>query len=80
MNISSSHAQNTFFLQTLWYGNWTRRWSEVKFASTEGGSVKKENPQQAFPVVVVGWISITVLPVKIVNLKNDHSHILVKTN
>ena len=24
MNISSSHVQNTFFLQTLWYGNW--RW------------------------------------------------------
>ena len=58
--------------------NWTRRWSEVKFPSTEGGSVNKENPQQTFSVVVVVWISITVLPVKIVNLKNDHSR--VKTN
>ena len=36
MNISSSHVQNTFFLWTLWYGNWTRG---IKFPSTEGGSV-----------------------------------------
>ena len=48
INLSSSHVQNTFFLQTLWYGNWTQRWSEVKFPSTEGGSVNKENPQQTF--------------------------------
>ena len=52
--------------------------SRHKFPSTEGGSVNKENPQQTFSVVVVVWISITVLPVKIVNLKNDHSR--VKTN
>ena len=41
MNISLSHVQNTFFLQTLWYGNWT--WGigfEVKCPSTEGSSVK----------------------------------------
>ena len=32
MNISSSHVPNTFFLQTLWYGNWTKGvGSEVKF-------------------------------------------------
>ena len=68
MNISSSHVQNTFFLQTLWYSNWTQGvGSEVKFPLTEGSSVNKENPQQTFPVVVVVWISITVLPVKIIN-------------
>ena len=82
MNISSSHVQNTFFLQTLWYGNRTRGvGSEAKFPSTEvgaGGSVNKENPQLTFPVVVVVWISITVLPVKIINPKNDRSQ--VKTN
>ena len=44
----------------------------------KGGSVIKENPQQAFPVVVVVWISIAVLPVKINNAKNDYSY--VKTN
>ena len=41
MNISLSLVQNTFFLQTLWYGNWT--WGvgfEVKCPSTEGSSVK----------------------------------------
>ena len=39
MNISLSHVQNTFFLQTLWYGNWTRGiGSKVKFPVT-----KKEN-------------------------------------
>ena len=53
--------------------------SEVKFPSTKGGSVNKENPQKTFTViVVVVWISITVLHVKIINPKNDHSH--VKTN
>ena len=79
MNISSSHVQNTFFLQTLWYGNWTRGvGSEVKFPSTEGGSVKKENPQQTFPVVVIVWISTIVLLFKIIIQKNDHSH--VETN
>ena len=57
---------------------WTRRWSEVKFPLTKGGSVNKENLQQTFSVVAVVWISTTVLPVKIVNLKNDHSR--VKTN
>ena len=31
-----------------------------------------------FPVVVVVWISITVLPVEIINPKNDYCH--VKTN
>ena len=36
MNISSSHVQNTFFLWTLWCGNWT---GGVKFPSTAGGSV-----------------------------------------
>ena len=77
MNISSSHVQNTF-LQTLWYGNWTRGvGSEVKFPSTEGGSVKKENPQQTFPVVVVVWISIIVLLVKIIIPKNDHFHVKI---
>ena len=44
----------------------------------EGGSVNKENPQKMFPVVVVVWISITVLPVEIINPKNDYCH--VKTN
>ena len=78
-NILTSHVQNTFFFQTLWYGNWTRGvGSEDKFPSTEGGSVNKENPQQAFPFVAVVWISITILPVKIINPKNDHSY--VKTN
>ena len=56
----------------------TARLSARPRPSTEGGSVNKENPQQTFSVVVVVWISITVLPVKIVNLKNDHSR--VKTN
>ena len=32
----------------------------------KGGSVNKENRQQTFPVVVVVWISIAVLPVKII--------------
>ena len=32
----------------------------------KGGSVNKENPQQTFPVVVVVWMSIAVLPVKII--------------
>ena len=36
MNISSSHVQNTFFLWTLWYGNWT---GDVKFPSIAGCSV-----------------------------------------
>ena len=31
----------------------------------KGGSVIEENPQQMFPVVVVAWISVAVLPVKI---------------
>ena len=44
----------------------------------KGDSVIKENPQQAFPVVVVVWISIAVSPVKINNAKNDYSY--VKTN
>ena len=52
--------------------------SEFKFPSTEGGSVNKENPQQTFPVVVVVWIPIRVLPVKIINPKNDHSHVKTK--
>ena len=53
MNISSSHVQNTFFLKTPWYGTGTRGvGSEVKFPSTEGGSVNEENPQQTFPVVI----------------------------
>ena len=42
----------------------------------KGGSVIS---QQTFPVVVVVvWISIAVLPVKIINPKNDYSY--VKTN
>ena len=45
--------------------------------TVKGGSVIKENPQQRFPVVVVVWISIAILPVKI-NPKNDYSY--VKTN
>ena len=76
-----------FEIEDLWYllspdcdtaYNWTRHWSEVKFPSTEGGSVNKENPQQTLSVVVAVWISIAVLPVKIVNLKKDHY--CVKTN
>ena len=52
MSIFWHHIQNTFFLQTLWFWEWTRRWrwSEVKFLFTEGGLVDKENPQQMFPV------------------------------
>ena len=41
----------------------------------KGGSVIKENPQQRFPVVAVVWISIAILPVKIVNPKNDYSYV-----
>ena len=50
MSIFWHHVQNTFFLQTLWFWEWTRRWSAVKILFTEGGSVDKENPQQMFPV------------------------------
>jgi len=46
MSVFSRHVQTTFFLQTLWFREWTRRWSEVKFLSTVGDSVNKENPQQ----------------------------------
>ena len=49
MNISSSHVQNTFFLQTLWYGNWTRGVGpEVKFPSPEGGLVNKSTRDKRF--------------------------------
>ena len=44
----------------------------------KGGSVIKESPQQTFPVVVVVWISIAVLPVKIINPKNDYSYVKTK--
>ena len=37
-----------------------------------------EVTQQTFPVVSVVWISIAVLPVKIINPKNNYSY--VKTN
>ena len=46
MSVFSRHVQTTFFLQTLWFREWTRRWSEVKFLSTLGGSVDNENPQK----------------------------------
>ena len=36
MNILKGHVQNTFFLQTLWYGNWTR-------------GVGYESPEQHYP-------------------------------
>ena len=49
----------------------TGRWLRGQIFLTEGSSVNKENPQQMFPVVVVVWISITVLPVKIINPKKE---------
>lgn len=55
------HVQNTFFQGKLVILEMdTGFWSMVKFLSTEGGSVNKENLQQMFPVVAVVWISMTV--------------------
>ena len=35
MSIFSCHVQNTFVLQMLWFREWTRHWSEVKFPLTK---------------------------------------------
>ena len=46
---ASSHVQNTIFLQTMWYGTWTRGvGSEVKFPSTDSGSVNKKPRNKRF--------------------------------